>query len=67
MNFPDFSLVSYMSELDVDTNVNQLPSWAVDLLMEELGIAGFQKDPQCELSSFSGALANGWDSTGKAF
>ncbi|XP_076089891.1 uncharacterized protein LOC143061777 [Mytilus galloprovincialis] len=60
---PDFSLVSYMSELDVDTNVNQLPSWAVDLLMEELGIAGFQKDPQCELSSFSGALANGWDST----
>ncbi|XP_063447893.1 uncharacterized protein LOC134727441 [Mytilus trossulus] len=60
---PDFSLVSYMSELEVDTNVNQLPSWAVDLLMEELGIAGFQKEPQCELSSYSGALANGWDST----
>ncbi|XP_063431651.1 uncharacterized protein LOC134714342 [Mytilus trossulus] len=60
---PDFSLVSYMSELDVNTNVNQLPSWAVDLLMEELGISGFQKDPQCDLSSYSGALSNGWNST----
>ena len=67
MIFTDFSLVSYMSELDVNTNVNQLPSWAVDLLMEELGIAGFQKDPQCDLTSYSGALSNGWDSTGKVF
>ncbi|XP_052083538.1 uncharacterized protein LOC127720830 [Mytilus californianus] len=60
---PDFSLVSYMSELDVNTNANKLPSWAVDLLMEELGIAGFQEDPQCELSSYSGAQSNGWDTT----
>jgi hypothetical protein len=32
-----------MGDLNVNTNVNQLPSWAVDLMMEELEIAGFLK------------------------
>jgi hypothetical protein len=42
---------------------NQLPSWAVDLMMEELEIAGFLKDPQCDFSSYS-TTSKGWDNTG---
>jgi len=52
-----------MGDLDVNTNVNQLPSWAVDLMMEELEIAGFLKDPQCDSSSYS-TTSKGWDNTG---
>lgn len=52
-----------MGDLDVNTNVNQLPSWAVDLMMEELEIAGFLKDPQCDFSSYS-TTSKGWDNTG---
>ena len=52
-----------MAALDVNTNVNQLPSWAVDLMMEDLEIAGFLQDPQCDTSTYV-SLANGWDTTG---
>lgn len=63
--FTDFSMVKYMGELGVNTNVGQLPNYAVDLLMEDLEVAGFLQEPQCELNSYAGALANGWDTTGK--
>lgn len=38
----------------------QLQSYYVDMLMEELGIAGYLLNPQCRVAAYQ-AEANGWN------
>ncbi|XP_052090897.1 uncharacterized protein LOC127727822 [Mytilus californianus] len=48
---PDFSLASWLDKNKVDIKL-QLQSYARDLLMEELGIAGYLQSPQCQFSDY---------------
>ena len=57
--FSDFSLASWLISQGISPTVSVIPSYKVDLLMEDLAINGYINDPQCDMSS-----TTGWDSSG---
>ncbi|XP_076076023.1 uncharacterized protein LOC143046845 [Mytilus galloprovincialis] len=56
---PGFSLAAWLDNNEIDLG-SQLQSYYVDRLMEELGIAGYLLNPQCEVSTYQ-ADTNRWN------
>ncbi|CAC5375019.1 unnamed protein product [Mytilus coruscus] len=56
---PGFSFAAWVDNNKIDLG-EQLQSYDVDRLMEELGIAGYLLNPQCQVSAYQ-AEANGWN------
>ncbi|XP_052071170.1 uncharacterized protein LOC127709608 [Mytilus californianus] len=56
---PGFSFAEWVDSNKIDLG-QQLQSYDVDRLMEELGIAGYLLNPQCQVSAYQ-TKANGWN------
>lgn len=59
----DFSLTHWLNEQDIKLG-QSLPQYGVDLLLEELGVAGYLQDTACQRSSYL-PDNHGWNMTGK--
>ncbi|VDI38368.1 Hypothetical predicted protein [Mytilus galloprovincialis] len=57
--FPGFSLAAWLDNNKIDLG-QQLQSYYVDMLMEELGIAGYLLNPQCRVAAYQ-ADTNGFN------
>ena len=58
----DFSLTTWMKEQEINLG-QKLPRYAVDLLAEELGIAGYLQESQCTRAAYQ-PDKHGWNTTG---
>ena len=58
----DFSLTAWMKEQEINLG-QKLPRYAVDLLAEELGIAGYLQEGQCTRAAYQ-PDKHGWNATG---
>ena len=56
--FPGFSLLDWKANKGLSSS-NSLPEYAASLLMSDLKIAKYMKEPQCTIAS------PGWQSGGK--
>ena len=63
--FSDFSLARWLDDHKIDVK-QQLQSYAKDLLMEALGIAGYLQSPQCQLADYY-TNNDGWNTGCKYF